>query len=105
MSSEIPDPPEIEVVIEVTIAAINVPKPHLFFLSLSPVSLSLEGILGTSATDDFDLFNLCLVYILIMYGVLLVPSPVTLVVDLREIEGRTPLAKITLLLSKMPLLP
>jgi len=45
VSSEIPDPPEIEVVIEVTIAAVNVPKPHLFFLSLSPVSLSLKGFL------------------------------------------------------------
>ena len=69
----------------------HVLNPHLLFFSLSPVSLSLERFLGTSATDDFDLFNLCLVYILIMYGVLLVPSPVTLVVDLREIEGRTPL--------------
>ena len=68
----------------------HVLNPHLLFFSLSPVSLSLEGFLGTSATDDFDLFNLCLVYILIMYGVLLVPSPVMLVVDLREIEGRTP---------------
>ena len=69
----------------------HVLNPHLLFFSLSLVSLSLEGFLGTSATDDFDLFNLRLVYILIMYGVLLVPSPVTLVVDLREIEGRTPL--------------
>ena len=68
----------------------HVLNPHLLFFSLSLVSLSLEGFLGTSATDDFDLFNLCLVYILIMYGVLLVPSPVTLVVDLREIKGRTP---------------
>ena len=68
----------------------HVLNPHLLFFSLSLVSLSLERILGTSATDDFDLFNLCLVYILIMYGVLLVPSPVMLVVDLREIEGRTP---------------
>ena len=74
----------------------HVSKHLLFYLSLSPVSLSLEGFLGTSATDDFDLFNLRLVYILIMYGVLLVPSPVTLVVDLREIEGRTPLVLITL---------
>ena len=73
----------------------HVLNPHLLFFSLSLVSLSLEGILGTSATDDFDLFNLCLVYILIMYGVLLVPSPVTLVVDLREIEGRTPYASST----------
>ena len=90
MSSEVPDPPEIEVVVEATIAAVNVPKPYLFFFSLSPVSLSLEGFLGTSATDDIDLVILRLVYILIMNGELLVPSPVTLVVDLREIEGRTP---------------
>ena len=68
----------------------HVLNPHLLFFSLSHVSLSLEGFLGTSATDDFDLFNLYLVYILIMYGELLVPSPVALVVDLREIEGRTP---------------
>ena len=62
----------------------------LLFFYLSPVSLSLEGFLGTSATDDIDLVILRLVYILIMNGELLVPSPVTLVVDLREIEGRTP---------------
>ena len=68
----------------------HVLNPHLLFFSLSPVSLSLEGFLGTYATDDFDLFNLRLVYILIMNGELLVPFPVTLVVDLREIEGRTP---------------
>ena len=80
----------------------HVLNPHLLFFSLSLVSLSLERFLGTSATDDFDLFNLCLVYILIMYGVLLVPSPVMLVVDLREIEGRTPLALPTLLQSKLP---
>ena len=78
----------------------HVLNPHLLFFSLSLVSLSLEGILGTSATDDFDLFNLCLVYILIMYGVLLVTSPVTLVVDLREIEGRTPLVSFTRSLKK-----
>ena len=68
----------------------HVLNPHLLFFSLSPVSLSLEGFLGTSATDDFDLIILRLVYILIMNGELLVPSPVALVVDLREIEGRTP---------------
>ena len=73
----------------------HVLNPHILFFSLSLVSLSLEGILGTSATDDFDLIILRPVYILIMYGVLLVPSPVTLVVDLREIEGRTPLALFT----------
>ena len=44
----------------------HVSKHHLFFLSLSPVCLSLEGFLGTSATDDFDLLILCLVYILII---------------------------------------
>ena len=49
-----------------------------------------KGFSKASATDDFDLFYLRPVYILIMYGELLVPSPVTLVVDLREIEGRTP---------------
>ena len=74
----------------------HVSKHHLFYLSLSPVSLSLEGFLGTSATDDFDLIILCLVYILIMNGELLVPSPVALVVDLREIEGRSPMVKPTL---------
>ena len=68
----------------------HVLNPHLLFFSLSPVSSSLEGFLGTSTTDDFDLIILRLVYILIMNGELLVPSPVTLVVDLREIEGRTP---------------
>ena len=74
----------------------HVLNPHLLFFSLSPVSLSLEGFLGTSATDDFDLIILRLVYILIMNGELLVPSPVTLVVDLREIKGRTPSAETTL---------
>ena len=83
----------------------HVLNPHLLFFSLSLVSLSLEGFLGTSATDNFDLFNLRLVYILIMYGVLLVPSPVTLVVDLREIEGRTPPVLPTLRPPKPPLLP
>ena len=83
----------------------HVSKHHLFYLSLSPVSLSLEGFLGTSATDDFDLLIHRLVYIFIMNGELLVPSPVTLVVDLREIEGRSPLAPFTKLLSKPPLLP
>ena len=73
------------------------PKPTTYnFLSLSPFCLSLEGFLGTYATDDFDLLILRPVYILIMYGELLVPSPVTLVVDLREIEGRTPRALPTL---------
>ena len=43
------------------------PKTHYFyFLSLSPVGLSLEGFLGTPATDDFDLLILCPVYILII---------------------------------------
>ena len=70
-------------------------KSPLTIFSLSPISLSLEGFLGTYATDDFDLIILCTVYILIMYGELLVPSPVTLVVDLREIKGRTPLETLT----------
>ena len=83
----------------------HVSKHHLFYLSLSPVGLSLEGFLGTSATDDFDLLILRPVYILIMYGELLVPSPVTLVVDLREIEGRTPPALPTPMLIKLPLPP
>ena len=73
----------------------HVLNPNLLFFSLSLVSLSLEGFLGTSATDDFDLLIHRLVYIFIMNGELLVPSPVTLVVDLREIEGRTPLASPT----------
>ena len=68
----------------------HVLNPHLLFFSLSPVCLSLEGFLGTSATDDFDLLILCPVYILIMNGLSLVPFPVALVVDLREIEGRSP---------------
>ena len=68
----------------------HVSKHLLFYLSLSPVSLSIEGFLGTSATNDFDLLILRLVYILIMNGKLLVPSPVTLVKGLREIEGRSP---------------
>ena len=83
----------------------HVLNPHLLFFSLSLVSLSLEGFLGTSATDDFDLLILCPVYILIMNGELLVPFPVTLVVDLREIEGRTPLVPFTLLLMKKPKMP
>ena len=37
-----------------------------YYLSLSPVSLSLEGFLGTSATDDFDLLIHRLVYIFII---------------------------------------
>ena len=78
----------------------HVLNPHLLFFSLSPVSLSLEGFLGTSATDDFDLIILCPAYILIMYGELLVPSPVTLVEGLREIEGRTPSELSTMLLPK-----
>ena len=41
-------------------------KSHLLFFSLSLVSLSLEGFLGTSATDDFDLIILRPVYILII---------------------------------------
>ena len=63
---------------------------YFHYLSLSPVCLSLEGFLGTHATDDFDLLILHPVYILIMNGLSLVPFPVALVVDLREIEGRTP---------------
>ena len=69
----------------------HVLNPHLLFFSLSPVGLSLEGFLGTPATDDFDLLIHRLVYIFIMNGELLVPSPVTLVEGLIEIEGRTPL--------------
>ena len=75
-------------------------KSPLTIFSLSPISLSLEGFLGTYATDDFDLLILRPVYILIMYGELLVPSPVTLVVDLREIEGRSPPVPSTLAKSK-----
>ena len=44
----------------------HVLNPHLLFFSLSPVSLSLEGFLGPSATDDFDLIILLHVYILII---------------------------------------
>ena len=61
---------------------------YYFFISRLSVCPS-KGFSKASATDDFDLLILRPVYILIMYGVLLVPSPVTLVVDLREIEGRT----------------
>ena len=49
-----------------------------------------KGFSKASATDDFDLLIHRLVYIFIMNGLSLVPFPVTLVVDLREIEGRTP---------------
>jgi len=36
MSSEVPEPPEIEIVVEATIAAVNVPKPLLsLFISLA----------------------------------------------------------------------
>ena len=78
--------------------ATHTSKTHYFyFLSISPVSLSLEGFLGTPATDDFDLLIHRLVYIFIMNGELLVPSPVTLVVDLREIKGRSPLVPLTML--------
>ena len=77
----------------------HVLNPHLLFFSLSPISLSLEGFLGTSATDDFDLLILHPVYILIMNGESLVPFPVALVVDLREIEGRTPPGLLT---SRLP---
>ena len=74
----------------VAIAAVNVPKPHLFFY-LSRLSVCpSKGFSKASATDDFDPIILRLVYILIMNGELLVPSPVTLVDGLREIEGRTP---------------
>ena len=83
----------------------HVLNPHLLFFSLSPVGLSLEGFLGTPATDDFDLLILCPVYILIMNGELLVPFPVTLVVDLREIEGRSPPVKPTSPPSKTPPAP
>ena len=62
---------------------------YYFFLSRLSVCPS-KGFSKASATDDFDLIILRPVYILIMYGVLLVPSPVTLVKGLREIEGRTP---------------
>ena len=61
----------------------------IFYLSHLSVCPS-KGSSKASVTDDFDLLILCPVYILIMYGELLVPSPVTLVVDLREIEGRSP---------------
>lgn len=77
MSSEIPDPPEIEVVIEVTIAAVNVPKTStIIYLSRLSVCPS-KGFSKALATDDFDLIILRLVYIFIMNGELLVPSPVT----------------------------
>ena len=63
---------------------------YSFYLSRLSVC-PLKGFAKAFATDDFDLIILRLVYILIMYGVLLVPFPVTLVEGLREIEGRTPL--------------
>ena len=64
------------------------PRNNLFISRLSVCPS--KGFSKASATLDFDLLILRPVYILIMYGVLLVPSPVTLVVDLRKIEGRTP---------------
>ena len=70
-----------------------VPKTSTFITYLSRMSVCpSKGFPKAFVPDDFDLIILCPVYILIMYGELLVPSPVTLVVDLREIEGRTPIA-------------
>ena len=70
----------------------HVQKPTTFIFYLPRLSVCpSKGFSKASATDDFDLLILCPVYILIMNGELLVPFPVTLVVDLREIEGRTPL--------------
>ena len=69
----------------------HVLNPHLLFF-LSHLSVCPSKVFSKApANDDFDLFNLRIVYILIMNGVLLVPFPVTLVEGLREIEGRTPL--------------
>ena len=62
----------------------------LLFFYLSPVILSLEGFLKGICDSRFRPFNSSPCYETILYGELLVPSPVTLVVDLREIEGRTP---------------
>ena len=79
---------------------------HLLFFYLSRLSVCpSKGFSKAFATDDFDLLIFRLVYIFIMNGELLVPSPVTLVVDLRKIEGRTPPALTTLRLPKLPLLP
>ena len=81
-------------------------KTTLTIIYLSRLSVgSSKGFSKTSATDDFDLLILRPVYILIMYGELLVPSPVALVVDLREIEGRSPMAAFTPSLYKEPSLP
>ena len=66
-------------------------KTTLTIIYLSRLSVgSSKGFSKASATDDFDLLILRPVYILIMNGELLVPFPVALVVDLREIKGRTP---------------
>ena len=68
------------------------PKPTTFIFYLSRLSVCpSKGFSKAPATDDFDLLILSLVYIFIMNGELLVPSPVTLVEGLIEIEGRTPL--------------
>ena len=66
-------------------------KTSTIIIYLSRMSVCPSKVFSkASATDDFDLLISRLVYIFIMNGELLVPSPVTLVVDLREIEGRTP---------------
>ena len=87
----------------------HVQKPTTFIFYLSRLSVCpSKGFSKASATDDFDLLIHRLVYILIMNGELLVPSPVTLVVDLREIEGRSPSALPTSLRpksAKSPKLP
>ena len=79
-----------------------------FYINIYISRLSVcpsKGFTKASATDDFDLLILCPVYILIMNGLSLVPFPVALVVDLREIEGRTPMATNTLMSLKEPELP
>ena len=70
-------------------------SPLIRFSSLACQFVPRKGFSKASATDDFDLIILRLVYILIMYGELLVPSPVTLVKGLREIEGRSPIMLFT----------
>ena len=62
----------------------------LFFIYLACLFVPQNVFSKTSATDDFDLIIHRPVYIFIMNGELMVPFPVTLVVDLREIKGRSP---------------
>lgn len=71
--------------------------PTIFFSSRLSVCPS-KGFSKAFATHNLYLLVFRPVYMLILYGLSLLPFPVTLVEGLREIEGRAPLAMSTLLL-------